>query len=431
MTSPRPDLSRPAPNPSALPRLMPSVDGGVNLATHLATHGPVPQGWGTSDLVGALNAVALSGRGGAGFSAARKWAAVGTATGPKVVVANGSEGEPASCKDRMLLARNPHLVLDGLQLAAEAVGADVLYLFLPPDPHTNAAVDRALAERASQGIDRRQVFLVVAEDRYVAGEESAVVAALNGQPSRPRSRATRVFERGVRGRPTLVQNVETLAHVALVARYGSAWYRGLGTAAEPGTLLLSVGGWVCSPGVVEIPIGAGLAQVIGAAGGAIDGVQAVLVGGYHGSWLSGGDLAAVRMSQDSLATRGARLGAGVVMIAPDRACGLIESARVVRYLAEQSAGQCGPCKFGLADIAASVEAVSRREDTYRHVPLLERWMTMVSGRGACSHPDGTVRFIRSTLAVFAEEVHRHEVGDCRSNGQSLKLLPTASRVAGP
>ncbi len=431
MTAPVPSFASTALQPAtALPRLLPPKGGVVDLASHLAMHGPIPHGWSSADLIRALDAVALCGRGGAGFSAARKWAAVGSATGPKVVVANGSEGEPASRKDRMLLARNPHLVLDGLQLAAEAVGADVLYLFLPPDPQTNAAVDRALAERASRGADRRPILLVVAQDRYVAGEESAVVAALNGQPALPRVRTTRVYERGVRGRPTLVQNVETLAHIALIARYGSEWYREIGTASEPGTVLVTVGGWVQAPGVTEIPAGAGLGAVIDAAGGPIDGVQAVLIGGYHGSWLPGSALAAVDMSQASLAAYGARLGAGVVVVLPDRACGLIESARVVRYLADQSAGQCGPCQFGLADIAKSVEAVSRREAAYRHIPLLERWLAMVEGRGACSHPDGSVRFIRSTLAGFADEIHRHEVGDCRAGGQSLKLFPTTSRMAG-
>ena len=128
---------------------------------------------------------------------------------------------------------------------------------------------------------------------------------------------------------------------------------------------------------------------------------------------------------------GARIGAGVVAVLPDRACGLLESARVVRYLAEQSAGQCGPCRFGLADIATLVEAVSRREDTRRHVALLQRWMDMVAGRGACSHPDGSVRFVRSTLEVFADELSRHEAGECRAAGQSLGLLPTGPRVGGP
>jgi NADH:ubiquinone oxidoreductase subunit F (NADH-binding) len=418
-----------SPDPVALPRLL--ADSGRGLAAHLAMHGPLPYGWGRADLLTTLDAVALAGRGGAGFPTARKWAAVAAGAGAKVVIANGSEGEPASRKDRALLALNPHLVLDGLQLAAEAVGADVLYLFLPPDPRTNAAVDRALAERSAHGTDRRPVLLVVAGDRYIAGEESAVVAALNGQPALPRVRTTRVFESGVRGRPTLVQNVETLAHVALIARHGAEWYRGIGTAEEPGTLLLTVSGWVSAPGVIEVTAGVGLTAAIDAAGGAIDGTQAVLLGGYHGCWLRGTDLPRLDLSAASLTPFGARTGAGVVVVLPDRACGLIESARVVRYLADQSAGQCGPCQFGLADIATSVEAVSRRQDTGRNVALLRRWMAMVEGRGGCSHPDGSVRFVRSTLEVFAGELHRHELGECRATGQTLGLLPITPTFAAP
>jgi NADH:ubiquinone oxidoreductase subunit F (NADH-binding) len=411
------------PDPGTLPRLLPASDGRRDLAAHVDMHGPVPYGQRAADLLAVLDAAALTGRGGAGFPTARKWAAVAAAPGAKVVVGNGSEGEPASRKDRELLTRNPHLVIDGLQLAAEAVGADLLYLFLPPDPQANAAVDRALAERSGRGLDRRPVLLVVAGHRYVAGEESAVVSALSGQAALPRGRTSRVFESGVRGRPTLVQNVETLAHAALIARYGADWYRGLGTAEEPGSCLLTVGGWVSSPGVTEVAAGVGLAEVIAAAGGPIDGTQAVLLGGYHGSWLRGSDLSGLTLSAASLASHGARPGAGVVVVLPDRACGLVESARVVRYLADQSAGQCGPCKFGLADIATAVEAVSRRQDTARHVALLQRWMAMVEGRGACSHPDGSVRFVRSTLEVFAEEIRRHEVGECRAAGQTLGLLP--------
>jgi NADH:ubiquinone oxidoreductase subunit F (NADH-binding) len=414
----------------ALPGLLPATAGGHDLAAHLGTYGPVPDR-AAAELIAAVEAAALTGRGGAGFPTARKWRAVASAPGAKVVVANASEGEPASRKDRTLLTRSPHLVLDGLQLASAAVGADVLYMFLPPDPYAGAAVDRALAERSARRIDRRPVLLVEAGDRYIAGEESAVVAALNGQPALPRSRTTRVFERCVRGRPTLVQNVETLANAALIARYGTTWSHAVGNGTEPGTVLLTVSGWVGRPGVVEVAAGVAVTEAIDAAGGPIDNVQAVLIGGYHGSWLRGGDIGAITLSAASLATHGARRGAGVMVVLPDQACGLLESARVVRYLADQSAGQCGPCRFGLADIATSFEAVARGKDTRRNVALLQRWMTMVQGRGACSHPDGSVRFIASTLDVFADELHRHEVGECRAAGHSLALLPTRTVTVRP
>jgi NADH:ubiquinone oxidoreductase subunit F (NADH-binding) len=388
----------------------------------------MPYRWGQDGLLAAIEDVALTGRGGAGFPTARKWAAVAAAAGPRVVVGNGSEGEPASRKDRALLRLSPHLVLDGLQLAAEAVDADTLYLFMPPDSKAIATVEQALAERSNRGIDHRPVTLVVAEDRFIAGEESAVAAALSGQPGLPRGKATRVFERGVNGRPTLVQNVETLAHIALIGRHGSAWYRGAGTTHEPGTMLLTVGGFVRWPGVTEVAAGASLTDVVEAGGGATDGIQAVLIGGYHGTWVRGTDVEAIDLSQASLAAHGARIGAGVVVVLPDQACGLVESARVIRYLADESSGQCGPCLFGLADIATAVETVCRGGDVRHQLASLQRWLAMVDQRGACSHPDGSARFVRSTLAVFQDEIRLHEVGRCRSGGRSLDVLPVADRV---
>lgn len=171
-------------------------------------------------------------------------------------------------------------------------------------------------------------------------------------------------------------------------------------------------------------MGAGLTEILAAAGGPTDGVRAMLVGGYHGSWLNGGDAAAANLSQASLSAYGARIGAGVLVVLPDYACGLIESARVVRYLADQSAGQCGPCLFGLADIATAVESLSRGDDVRIQLASLRRWLAMVDKRGACSHPDGSVRFIRSSLLTFDAEVRRHEGGHCRAGGRAFDVLPT-------
>jgi NADH:ubiquinone oxidoreductase subunit F (NADH-binding) len=428
MTSPRAINAVAPPHPSALPRLLPSGDRPRGLAEHLERFGPMPYRWGQDGLLDAIDDAALTGRGGAGFPTARKWAAVAAATGPRVVVGNGSEGEPASRKDRALLRLSPHLVLDGLQLAAEAVDADTLYLYVPPDSKAVAMVERALAERSNRGIDHRPVTVVVAEDRFIAGEESAVAAALSGQPGLPRGRSTRVFERGVNGQPTLVQNVETLAHIALIGRHGAEWYRGAGTSDEPGTVLLTIGGLVRWPGVTEAAAGARLTDVLEAGGGATAGIQAVLIGGYHGTWVRGSEVDSIDLSRASLAAHGARVGAGVVIVLPDHACGLIESARVIRYLADESSGQCGPCVFGLADIATAVEAMSRGTDIRHQLASLQRWLAMVDQRGACSHPDGSARFVRSTLEVFADETRLHEIGRCRAGGRSLAVLPVADRA---
>lgn len=424
-------LHRPAsiaPSATLLPRLLTDSGRPRGLQEHLHIHGHVPHGWAPHELIATLDAAQLLGRGGAGFPTARKWSAVAAAPGPKVVVANGSEGEPASHKDRTLLHINPHLVLDGLQLAAEAVDAERLYLYAPPGAALQSALEALLAERAAEAVDRLPVTVFSAVDRYVAGEESAVAAALSGQPALPRVKPPRVFEHGVRGRPTLVQNVETLAHVALIARYGADWYAGTGLPDEPGSLLITIGGAVHQPGVTEVAIGTPLDDAVFAAGGPTDGVQAMLVGGYHGSWLRSGHVDATNLSQASMSARGARVGTGGLLVLPNHACGLIEAARVARYLADQSAGQCGPCVFGLADIATAMEALTRRGDIRGQVAALHRWMAMVERRGACSHPDGAVGFVRSTLETFAEEVRLHEVGRCRSGGRAHDVLSAPSRL---
>jgi NADH:ubiquinone oxidoreductase subunit F (NADH-binding) len=373
----------------------------------------VPYRGGPGLLLPSLDAAGVTGRGGAGFPAGRKWRAVAAGSGSAVVVGNGAEGEPASSKDAVLLTTNPHLVIDGLLLAAEAVGARRTILVLAPDGTVRAAVNAALRERR----DARRIDLVEATDRFVAGEESAIVDVIEGGPGLPRSTPPRVFERGVGGRPTLVQNVETLAHVALVARYGADWFRGVGTADEPGSLLTTVaeagGRWVA-----EVAHGTPIGSVVDLS----DDVQAVLVGGYHGTWLSASVAHRADLSRGSLNRWGASPGAGVLVALPGSACGVVETARVALYLAADSAGQCGPCLNGLPRIAVVLEELARGRATRRDLDDLARWAGLVKHRGACGHPDGTVRFVRSALQVFEREVEAHLAGSCRRT-DARPILP--------
>jgi NADH:ubiquinone oxidoreductase subunit F (NADH-binding) len=373
-----------------------------DLPTHQRMYGPVPTPGAT--LVATLEAAGLTGHGGAGFPTWRKLAAV--ARGSRtVVVANGAEGEPASAKDRLLLTRSPHLVLDGLRLAAEAVGAHRAYVYV--SRAAVHAVSTALAERR----DRVPVELVVAPDRFVAGEESAVVSAIEGRAALPRDKRRLIVESGVNGRPTLVQNVETLAHIALIARYGAGWFRAEGTADEPGTFLATISGAVAAPGVVELPYGIPLAEALTRAGGPTVPLRAVLVGGYHGAWLPA-ERDDVPLSRAALRPFGASPGAGVLIALPDKRCGIRESARIARYLAQQSAAQCGPCRFGLPRLADTLDRLARCERDPRTVSEIQRLTGLVTQRGACHHPDGTARFVHSSLAAFADEVHHHLAGHC-------------------
>lgn len=369
-----------------------------DLTAHTARHGPLPD---AADLLELVHAAGLRGRGGAWFPTATKLAAVAAGKRAGTVVANGVDGEPASDKDRALLTVAPHLVLDGAVLCALAVGArDVLVCVPAADPLVAATI-AAIRQRA----DPVPVRLAEVPRRYVASEESALVHFLGGGDAKPADRPPPVFERGVKGRPTLVANVETLANVALIARYGVDWFRSVGTRDAPGTALVTVGGAVARPGVLEMPVGTTISAACRASGGLLGRVPAVLVGGFGGDWLPMPDAVPLRLAPPHT------LGVGLLLALPASACGVATTAAIVRYLADESAGQCGPCMFGLPAIANDMAALAAGLGPDSPVPeRLPRRLAQVDGRGACHHPDGAVRLVRSALSVFADDVVGHARG---------------------
>jgi len=403
---------------AGLPRLLPAAP--EDLRAHLARYGPTPYRGQPDALVADVEASGLTGRGGAAFPVHRKLAAVaraGARQGRKVVVANGAESEPASRKDECLLRVAPNLVLDGLQLAAETVGATEAHLYLHGSP--GPEILRALAERAARGLDRLAVTITQAPPRFLTGQETAVVNRLGGGPALPAFQPPRISERGLGGAPTLMQNAETLAHLALIARYGPRWFRAVGTATEPGSMLTTVYRPHARPQVAEAAIGTPLRTLLGDGDGAGGpGAQAWLVGGYHGTWLPLPDAAGITLDNASLRRFGAAAGAGVLAALPSDRCGLAEVARVAGYLAAESAGQCGPCLNGLPRIAAGLAELAGRGHRRQIRTDLERWSGLVEGRGACHHPDGTVRFVRSALTVFEPEIQRHARGQCSATDRA-------------
>lgn len=376
---------------------------GPTLAEHVDRFGELSLIGG--ELIAAVVESGLTGRGGAGFPTGRKMAAV--AGSRPVVVGNGAEGEPLSRKDVQLLTRAPHLVLDGLNAAAAAVGADTVYLYLHAD--AAAAVEAALDERPER--DPYRVAVVVAPDRFVAGEESAAIRRIEGGPALPRDRIAVAAVSGVRGRPTLFSNVETLAHIALIARFGAGWFRACGDPEEPGTMLVTLSGALRHRGVVEVPTGTGLPELLNQAGD-VDGLRAVLVGGYHGTWLSAGDLGTARLSRPGLSHLGATPGAGIIHAVDRFECGLSRTAEIAGYLADQTAGQCGPCVNGLPRLAELLADLAFGRASDRVVSEIRRVVRLVDGRGACRHPDGTARMIRSALHAFSHDLELHRRRRC-------------------
>jgi NADH:ubiquinone oxidoreductase subunit F (NADH-binding) len=364
-------------------------------------------------LVDALTKSGLRGRGGAWFPTWRKWAGVAQHTdGHAVVVINASEGEPLSSKDRTLLSMRPHLVFDGAALAAETLGADDVVLYLSRgNKETETVVRQALKERIDAGVREPPVRVVHTSHRYIAGESSAVINRVSGGPSKPKFSLQRSSQKGVNDHPTLVQNTETLAHVGMIARYGSDWFRRLGTDSAPGTMLMTVCGNVRTPGVYEVDPGAQLGGVLAAAGGTTTPAGGALIGGYFGTWLPASWLPGLPLDVDTLRkTYKVALGCGVLAVLPYNGCGVVEAARIFSYLAAESAGQCGPCVNGLAAISETMDRIAVSDAVPTDVDRVQRWIAMVRDRGACHHPDGAVELLSSALTVFGDHLRLHVSG---------------------
>jgi NADH:ubiquinone oxidoreductase subunit F (NADH-binding) len=405
-------------------RLLPPAGTTPSLADHLTRHGRLPSLRGESAaLIAEVEASGLRGRGGAGFPTHVKLRAVASGREP-VVVANGVEGEPASHKDALLLSINPHLVLDGAAAAAAAVGARRIVIAVGREAASaHASVAAAIAEREASG-ERVRFELAAPPERFVAGEETALVQWLNGGPAKPAFVPPRPFERGVDGRPTLVQNVETLANIALIARYGSDWHRELGTQAEPGSMLVTLGGAVGRPGITELAAGTSMRTVLERGDGLRERPQALLVGGYFGTWVRAGAVLDAPLSDAGLRPLGAALGARSIAALPSTRCGLAETARIADYLARESAGQCGPCVFGLRAIADALTSLANGRSAATSVKRLRRLSPQVTGRGACAHPNGATRMVESALEVFSDEVAHHLSGHCTApHGEALLPVP--------
>ena len=402
--------------------------GVVDLDAHLDRWGALPATR-SAGLLDAVDQSGLRGHGGAWFPVGTKWRSVARVrrTAP-VVVANGAEGEPASGKDRYLLHRSPHLVLDGAAVAATAVGADRVVIHVTADSVPD--VHRALAERAARSIDACTFEVVVAPDRFLAGQESATVNAVNGRtpgiPSFVRFRSVR--DQGVAGRPTLVQNVETLAHVALIARYGPHWFRSVGTSESPGTVLATVTGRWHAPKIVELALGVALGGALGVGPDRAGDIQAVLLGGYGGGWLPTATALSMSFTEEEARSHGSSVGAGVVALLPTGLCPIVENARLVRYLEGEGAGQCGPCVNGLDLLATSLEHLAYRPRLLSGgVAALLTLCGLIEGRGACQHPDGVARLVRTAVDVFGDHAALHlSRGPCPTTRPFLPL-PTMAR----
>lgn len=373
-------------------------------------------------LLGAVSGSGLLGRGGAAFPLAVKLATVRAAAQAgreTVVIANGEEGEPASVKDRWLLRNRPHLVLDGLRLAAQVVGARRGYVYVS-DPHAATAVEAALAT-AGEHLGPLQVNVVAVDPGYIAGEESAAVRVINGGPAKPTDKPPRVFEEGVDGLPTLVSNVETLAHLPFILRHGPAEFRRYGTEASPGTFLATVTGAGRPPALYELPHGSKTADLLVLHGINPDSVNGALMGGYFAGLLNRSIVEAT-LDHESMRLLGSGLGCGAVAVLTED-CPVAVAASVLGYFDRENAGQCGSCFNGTAAMAAVAEALRDGGAGTDDVARLRRWSVVLRGRGACATLDGAANVAASLLDQFPALVESHLDGGCADCAGFTALRP--------
>jgi NADH:ubiquinone oxidoreductase subunit F (NADH-binding) len=428
-----------APAPAGLPRLLSGIrpEGTLSLQEHEALHGPLPHVLSGSRrrsreraamLIDEVERAGLLGRGGAAFPTAAKLRAVARSGGRAIVVVNAVEAEPASLKDRVLLEALPHLVLDGAILAAEALRADEAVVAVGERAALAAEqMQAAIYERQRSGGGAPRLSLAGVPASYVAGQETALVNHLNGGPAKPTFTPPLPFERGVRRRPTLVSNAETLAHLALIARHGAAWFRELGTPTQPGSTLVTLSGAVALPGAYEIEPGLALGSLLASAGGASAPLAGALMGGYGGTWIAASELDGLSLCNEHLAGYGASLGAGVIALLSTRACPVRETARLGRWLARASARQCGPCTFGLPALGEVLEQIADGAAGARALERIHQLGPLISRRGACAHPDLAVNTITSALLAFQPEFLEHvRHGPCARCANPAELpLPQA------
>jgi NADH:ubiquinone oxidoreductase subunit F (NADH-binding) len=380
-------------------------------------------GLGGQDLIDAVRAAGLRGRGGAAFPLARKLAVVAAWPGEHVVLVNGEEGEPASVKDRWLLRTRPHLVIDGALRAASAVGAATTYIYLS-DAAAASSVRAALGELDLPAAGAVQIGAVRVEVRqvepgYVAGEETAAVNAVNGRPAKPSEKPPRPFEEGVSGLPTLVSNVETIANLPGIAS---------GTTRAADTFLMTLGGACPRPGLYEVPFGSTVGEAVEALGGQPAGTRGYLMGGYFAGLLNtrGYELP---LDYDALTAAGSGLGCGAVTVLGPGDCPVGVAAQLLAYFARENAGQCGSCFNGTAAMSGVAAALAGGYAGDADIKRLHGWSGSLPGRGACGTLDGAANIARSLLREFPDEVDSHlreRCGRCAGTDFTALTVPFAA-----
>lgn len=402
--------------------LGPTPDRVESLADYLADGGYPSLPDEPADIRGLAEAAGLRGAGGAGFPTALKLNAVADAPGPRVVVANGEEGEPSSVKDRWLQLYRPHLVLDGLRVAAAAVQAERAVVYVS-NSDCRRSLETALSERTDDGPDME---IVQVDAEYVAGEETAVVRAIEGDVAKPLPKPPRPFEKGVHGQPTLVSNVESLARLALAVR------RDVGALA--GSTVLATVLVAGEPLLVEVPGDFTVRELLQQHSRFDEyTVTGLLVGGFAGG-IWGSDLLDAVVGHQSFRERGAIWGCGSIMVLGPEDCPIDAALDVALYLRDSSSGQCGACVRGTQIVGEQLEKMRLGTATEEDVERLVSRTASMPGRGNCGLPAADALLVDTLLRNFAAQLTHHEAGPCAacaSRSPERQLGHTRFRVFPP
>ncbi len=364
----------------------------------------------------------LRGRGGAGFPTGQKWSFVpmDDTAGHRYVVVNADEKEPGTMKDRLLLEGNTHQLIEGTIIAAWAVKADIAYIFLRRE-YTAAArnIEKAIAEAYQRGYLGKGILgsswglemrLHLSAGRYMCGEETGLLNALEGRRAIPRNKPPFPQVSGLWGRPTVVNNVETLSNVPHILREGPDWYKTLSASPDAGTKIYGVSGKVKKPGLWELPMGTTLREIIYEhAGGMADGLslRGLIPGGASTDFLTADQLD-VKMDFDSVAKAGSRLGTGTVVVLDHRTCPIGMLLSLEKFFARESCGWCTPCREGLPWVARILQALEDGTGEQRDIEILEQHGRLLGpGRTFCALAPGAVEPLQSALRLFREDFDAH------------------------
>ncbi len=361
-------------------------------------------------VVAIVEAAGLVGRGGAAFPTAKKWGFACQEPAPRYVVLNGGEDEPGSVKDRILMEHHPHLVLEGMLLAAYAIEAEAAYLYVN---HTYegalTSLQTALTEAEREGYVKVPFTLCPAPTDYVAGEDTAALEVLEGKKPLPRQKPPYPTTAGLFGRPTVVNNVETFANVPPIVLNGAEWYRSFGSNGCYGTMIFSLGEEVERPGAYELPFGTPLRHLIDACGGGLKGakrLKAILPGGPSSAFLPPAQID-IPLDYPSLQKAESALGCGIVRLIPEGACMVEETLRLAEFFARECCGQCPPCRLETGVLKAILEKVQQGDGSADLLPQVEKVVTFSKGKGLCSFIGMPGPPIQSALRLFPEDFEAH------------------------